>query len=88
MKTVTVDDCHRVCLPDAKPGQVLALEEQADGFKLTFVRKAEPKTVKLKLVERAGRLVADTTGLTIDPDDIGRAVREERDAQGERGVRP
>jgi len=42
----------------------------------------------LKLVKRGGRLVPDTTGLTIDPKGIAQAVREDRDALAERGCQP
>jgi len=48
----------------------------------------ETRTITAKLVVRDGHLVADTTGLTIDPDDIAKAVREEREAQASRGVQP
>lgn len=46
-------------------------------------RKLEPRTkprrIMGKLVQRGGALVCDTDGLTIDPEDIAQAVREERD---------
>ena len=38
-----------------------------------------PKRVVRKLVTKDGELVLDTSGLTIDPDDIAKAVREERE---------
>jgi bifunctional DNA-binding transcriptional regulator/antitoxin component of YhaV-PrlF toxin-antitoxin module len=41
----------------------------------------EPRVIQGKLVMRDGQLVLDTTGLAIDPEDIGRAVREERDSR-------
>jgi bifunctional DNA-binding transcriptional regulator/antitoxin component of YhaV-PrlF toxin-antitoxin module len=53
------------------------------GRKLT-----EPRTIMARLVISDGHLVADTTGLTIDPEDIAKAVREEREAQASRGVQP
>src|SRR5947208_13095403 len=55
------------------------------GRKLT---PTEPRTIMAKLIMREGHLVADTTGLTIDPEDIAEAVREERHAQASRGVQP
>ena len=42
---------------------------------------SELPVVQGKLVMRDGYLVLDTTGLTIDPEDIARAVREERDSR-------
>jgi bifunctional DNA-binding transcriptional regulator/antitoxin component of YhaV-PrlF toxin-antitoxin module len=49
-------------------------------------RKLKPqpavKTVTRGLVRRKGHLVMDTSGLTVDLDDIARAVREERDRNG------
>ena len=39
----------------------------------------EPKRIVRKLIMKDGELVMDTTGLTIDEDDIATAVREERD---------
>jgi hypothetical protein len=89
MITVKADDSRRVQIPGIKAGQVFTLEDEGGKVILTPLQKAEPKMVRLKLVEREGRLVADTTGLTIDPDDIARAVREDRDSQQtERGNRP
>ena len=40
-----------------------------------------PRTVVGKLVRRDGVLVLDTAGLAIAPEDIARAVRDERDAR-------
>jgi bifunctional DNA-binding transcriptional regulator/antitoxin component of YhaV-PrlF toxin-antitoxin module len=39
------------------------------------------RVIKGKLVMRDGQLVLDTTGLTIDLEDIAKAVREERDSR-------
>jgi bifunctional DNA-binding transcriptional regulator/antitoxin component of YhaV-PrlF toxin-antitoxin module len=41
--------------------------------------QSEPRRIVGKLVRRGGALVCDTDGLTINPEDIARAVREERD---------
>jgi bifunctional DNA-binding transcriptional regulator/antitoxin component of YhaV-PrlF toxin-antitoxin module len=41
----------------------------------------EPRIIQGKLVMRDGQLVLDTNGLTIDPEDIAKAVREERDSR-------
>jgi hypothetical protein len=83
MDTITTDDYKRVRIPVAKPGQVWAYEVTDGVVKLTPVKKTEPRSVTLKLVKRDGRLVPDLSGITIDPEDIGRAVREERDSQAE-----
>jgi hypothetical protein len=86
MVTVKADDRRRVQIPGITAGQVFAVE---DGkVILTPLKKAEPRTIMLKLVKRGGRLVADMTGLTIDPNDIAKAVHEDRESQGERGIRP
>jgi hypothetical protein len=42
MKTVTVDDRQRVRLPDAKPGDVLAYENQG-SMTLTKIEPIKPK---------------------------------------------
>jgi hypothetical protein len=88
VKTVKADDRRRVQIPGIKAGQVFALEDEGGKVILTPLKKAEPKTIMLKLVKRGGRLVPDTTGLTIDPRDIGEAVKEDWDALAERAVRP
>src|SRR6266568_4991285 len=44
-----------------------------------LVHQPELKRIVRKLVQKDGELVMDTTGLTIDEDDIATAVREERD---------
>ena len=44
-----------------------------------LVHQREPKRIIRKLIMRDGELVMDTTGLTIDEEDIATAVREERD---------
>jgi len=40
---------------------------------------SEPRRIVGKLVQKGGALVCDTDGLSIDPEDIARIVREERD---------
>ncbi len=86
MKTVKADDRRRVQIPGIKAGQVFALEDHGGTVTLIPLKKEEPRTIMLKMVRRDGHLVADTTGLEIDPDAIAQAVREERDAQAERGI--
>jgi hypothetical protein len=88
MITVKADDRRRVQIPGIKAGQVFSLEDEDGKVVLTPLKKAEPRTVMLKLVKRKGRLVGDTTGLTIDPKSVAQAVREDRDALAERGIRP
>jgi hypothetical protein len=88
MITVKADDRRRVQIPGIKAGQVFSLEDEGGKVVLTPLKKVEPRTVMLKLIKRKGRLVADTAGLTIDPKGIAQAVREDRDALAERGIRP
>jgi hypothetical protein len=40
---------------------------------------SEARRIVGRLVRQGGALVCDTEGLTIDPDDIARTIREERD---------
>lgn len=40
---------------------------------------SEPRRIVGKLIRKDGVLVCDTDGLTIDPENIAQAVREERD---------
>jgi bifunctional DNA-binding transcriptional regulator/antitoxin component of YhaV-PrlF toxin-antitoxin module len=44
-----------------------------------LVHPPAPKRIVRKLITREGELVMDTSGLTIDEEDIATAVREERD---------
>ncbi len=84
MKTLTVDDRQRVTLPEVKPGQVFAYEPETDGsIKLVPVMpKPEPKGVFAKLVERDGAMFFEIPeGYTLDPEDIGKAVAEERESR-------
>ncbi len=61
MTTATVDDRKRVRLPGAKPGQVLAVEQNADGvITLTPMKKAETGPPKARLVKRGGRTYLST----------------------------
>jgi hypothetical protein len=41
----------------------------------------EPRKIVRRLVKRDGGMFLDIKGLTIDPDDIGKAIREERDSR-------
>ncbi len=84
MITVKSDNQRRVQIPGIKAGQVFALKEEGGKVILTPLKKAEERTIMLKLVKRGGRPVPDITGLTIDPMDIARAVKEDRDAADER----
>ena len=88
MITVKADDRRRVQIPGIKAGQVFSLEDEGGRVVLTPLKKVEARTVMLKLVKRKGRLVADTTGLTIDPKGIGQAIKEDREELVERGIRP
>ena len=84
MKTVKADDQRRVQIPGIKAGQVFALEDENGKIILTPLKKAEPKTIMLKLVERGGRLVPDLTGLTINPKYIGKTIKEGREIGAQR----
>ena len=44
-----------------------------------LIPQEEPRTIVAKLVRKGGALLADTSGLTIDPEAIAKAVREERE---------
>jgi hypothetical protein len=84
MKTLTVDDRHRVTLPETEPGQVFAYEPDADGsIKLVpVVTQSEPKRILAKLVERDGVMIFELPeGYKLDPEDIGKAVAEERESR-------
>ncbi len=83
MKTLTVDDSKRIRLPDAKPRQVFSYEAKPDGsISLVPVVPAEPPTIVGKLVRKKGRLIFELPrGYTLSPDEIARAVREERDSR-------
>ena len=89
MQTVTADDQKRVQIPDAKPGQLFAYETSAGVITLTPVKKAESGVVYAKLARKDGNLSFELPeGYAMPEDAIGSALREERDAQAERGHRP
>jgi bifunctional DNA-binding transcriptional regulator/antitoxin component of YhaV-PrlF toxin-antitoxin module len=46
-----------------------------------LVPQDESRTIIAKLIRKGGALVADTSGLTIDPEAIAKAVREERESR-------
>ncbi len=82
LKTLTVDRCQRIHLPDAKPGQVFAYEPNLDGtIKLVpVVPKPGPKRVVAKLVRRGGGMFFKVpAGYMIGPEAVGKAVAEERE---------
>jgi hypothetical protein len=81
VKTLKADERRRVQIPGIKGGQVFAFEDHGGIVTLTPLKKAEPRTIMLKMVRRDGHLIADTKGLKIDPDAIAQAVREERDSR-------
>jgi hypothetical protein len=58
MKTATVDEKHRIQIPELKPGQVVAYDHGKDGtITLTQVKKAERfKNLPVKVrFEKRGR---------------------------------
>jgi len=87
MSATAIREKRQTTLPaDVSEAAGLELGDQVDwrfedgeirGRKL--VHQPEPKRIVRKLIMRDGELVMDTTGLTIDEDDIATAVREERD---------
>jgi hypothetical protein len=60
MKTAVVDDKRRVRIPDLKPGQVLAYENQDGIVTLTPVKPIEAAPAKCKLVKKNGFTVIET----------------------------
>lgn len=61
MKTATVDEKHRIQIPELKPGQVVAYDQGKDGtITLTEVKKAEGAPPTFKLVKENGYTVIDT----------------------------
>jgi hypothetical protein len=84
MKTLTVDDRHRVTIPEAEPGQVFAYEPGTDGtIKLVpVVPKTSPRRIVGKMVNKGGRLFLEIPkGYNLDPEAIGEAVAEERESR-------
>ena len=58
MKTLTVDDYHRVRLPDVAPRTKFAYEKDADGrITLTKLQPAQKPTAKVRFEKRNGRTV-------------------------------
>ena len=58
MITTKADSRKRVVLPQAKPGHVYAVEDNANGsFTLTEVKPPQPKTPKCRLVKENGYTV-------------------------------
>jgi hypothetical protein len=84
MTTLTVDQGQRVRLPQAKPGQVFAYEPDPDGsIKLVPVEtKPAPRRLFARLVKRDGVPFFELPkGYKLDPEDIGKAVAEERESR-------
>lgn len=69
MKTLTVDDEKRVCLPDARPHQVFAYESSADGsIHLMPLAARAVGPVRARLVRRDGRTLAETDHVITNED--------------------
>jgi len=87
MSTSAIHDRRQIMLPDdvlaaagLKPGdQVDWRFEDGEIRGRKQPSAAEPRRIVGRLVRRGGALVCDTAELTIDPDDIARTIREERD---------
>lgn len=73
MKTVTVDKYKRIRIPNVKPRQVFAYEQNGAQFILTLVQPVQPK--KARLVRRKGKtcLLSDHS---ITSEDVYRALAE------------
>ncbi len=77
MKTLTVDDYNRVRLPQAKPRQVFAHEQEASGrIILTPVAPVEPKPNKVRFEKRGGRTVGIIEGAKFDEVALKQALAE------------
>lgn len=77
MHTVTADNQKRIRIPDAKPGQVYALESSHGGqqFILTLVEKTDVKAPRAKLVQKDGFLLIKTDK-PLDMDALSEMLRE------------
>jgi hypothetical protein len=74
--SVTVDDRHRVALPNAKPGEEFDVQTAGDG--VFILRRLEPATnrpVKAKLVKENGFTVIETD-CAIDEKALNEALAE------------
>ena len=60
MKTLTVDDYHRVGLPNARPRTKLAYEEAGGVITLTPMAPNERTPARVRFEKRKGRTVAFT----------------------------
>ena len=87
MSTTAIGEQRQTTLPadvseaaGLKPGdQVEWRFEKGEIRGRKVAPQSQIRRIVGKLVRKNGALVCDTTGLTIDPEDIARAVREERD---------
>ena len=72
MKTLTVDDCQRIRLPDVAPRTKFAYERDANGrITLTQLETAQRLAVNVQLEQRNGR----TVGITDQPISL-QAIKE------------
>ena len=83
MITATVDDRKRVRLPNAKPGQVYAVEDDGGRVVLTPVTRQESRTVTLKWArDKRTFVMPDGKPVSLPaegPDAILEAVAEARE---------
>jgi hypothetical protein len=73
MKTVTVDKYKRIRIPEAKPKQVFAYEQDGGRFTLTLVEPVQP--TKAKLVRRNGKTYL-VSNHSISNEDVARAMAD------------
>jgi len=86
MSTTTIRHQQQTTLPSdvseaagLKPGDQVDWRFEGGEIRGRKLAASEPRRIVASLVRRGGALVCDTTGLTIDPEAIARAIREERD---------
>ena len=77
--TIPQDVCEAAGLEPGDEVEWRFEDGEIRGRKL--VPQVEPRRIVAKLVRRDGALVADTSGLTIEPEAIASAVREERESR-------
>ncbi len=86
MSTTAIRDKQPAALPadvvaaaGLKPGDQVDWRFENGEIRGRKLPASEPRRIVARLVRRGGGLVCDMTGLTLDPDAIASAIREERD---------
>jgi bifunctional DNA-binding transcriptional regulator/antitoxin component of YhaV-PrlF toxin-antitoxin module len=88
MSTTAIGEERQTTLPaevseaaGLKPGDKVDWRFEDGEIRGRKLTSEKPRVIQGKLVMRDGQLVLDAAGLTIDPEDIAKAVREERDSR-------